>query len=155
MFSIECIDGRFTQLSSKSDMLKNGWMVDITDSNGQDRSPTRDIFEEKCKTDTFYGYNGGDEVGRVSATFKGTGKAILSYGNCFSTGYVKVSLNDSEEGRSSPYQNDLVTIQYRKGDVLKIEEIDTAIIKLYYLVLQDCGKLYFCSTILNHYLLRV
>ena len=118
-------------------MVKNGWNADIDYSNGNDWN---DAHEKNCSANTFYGYRGGDLVGSVSATFKGSGKGILSYGNCYYTGYVLVSLNSVELGRSSSNSQGLVTFQYRNGDVLKIEEFDTAIIKLYSLVLEDGGK---------------
>ena len=131
------IDERFARLTSKAEMVRNGWNADVDYSNGEDWSKAH---ERSCSSDTFYGYRGGDAVGSVSAIFKGSGKGILSYGNCYETGYVMVSLNGVEIHRSNSNSKGQVSFQYRRGDVLKIEEHETAIIKLYSLDLQDGGK---------------
>ena len=131
------IDEHFAKLTSKSVMVKNGWNADVEYSNGNDWN---NAHERDCATDTFYGYRGGDLVGSVSAIFKGSGKGVLSYGNCYKTGYVLVSLNGVEVGRSTSNSQGLLTFQYRRGDTLKVEEFDTAIIKLYSLDLQEGGK---------------
>ena len=123
-------------------MVRNGWNADVDYSNGEDwnKAHARD-----CSSDTFYGYRGGKLVGSVSAIFKGSGKGTLSYGNCYKTGYVAVFLNGVEIGRSSSNSRGLVTFQYRRGDTLRIEEHDVAIIKLYSLDLEDGGKWYLIS----------
>ena len=121
-------------------MLENGWNIDVSYSNGNDgyywqSNPN----EQACNTETFYGYRSGNTFGSVAATFKGWGIGTLSYGNCDNTGFVLVSLNGTEIGRSTANSQDLVNFRYGSGDVLKIEEIDDAIIKLYSLYLQDAG----------------
>jgi hypothetical protein len=131
------VDEHFAKLTSESVMVKNGWSADLDYSNGNDWNKAH---ERDCSTATFYGYRGGNLVGSVSANFKGSGQGTLSYGNCYKTGYVMVSMNGVEIGRSTTNSQDLVKFQYRRGDVLKIEEFDTAIIKLYSLDLKDGGK---------------
>ena len=135
----EGTDAKFARLTSKSVMEKNGWKANVDYSNGEDWNKAH---ERECSTDTFYGYRGGDLVGSVSATFKGSGKGVLSYGNCYKTGFVVVSLNNVEIGRSSSNSNikGSITFQYRRGDTLKIEEFNTGIIKLYSLDLQEGGE---------------
>ena len=133
----EGVDEHFAKLTSESVMVKNGWNADLDYSNGNDWNKAH---ERDCSTDTFYGYRGGNLVGSVSANFKGSGRGALSYGNCYKTGYVMVSLNGVEIGRSTSNSQDSVKFQYRRGDVLKIEEHDTAIIKLFSLDLQNGGK---------------
>ena len=137
----EGTDAKFSRLTSKSVMEENGWKADVDYSNGEDWNKAH---ERDCSSDTFYGYRGGDLVGSVSATFKGSGKGVLSYGNCYKTGVVVVSLNNVEIGRSSLHKTGnikgSITFQYRRGDTLKIEEFNTGIIKLYSLDLQEGGK---------------
>ena len=133
------VDERFARLTSKAEMVRNGWNADVDYSNGEDWSKAH---ERSCASDTFYGYRGGDAVGSVSAIFKGSGKGTLSYGNCYETGYVMVSLNGKEIHRSTSNSKGQASFQYRRGDVLKIEEHKTAIIKLYSLDLQEGGKIY-------------
>ena len=120
-------------------MVENGWSADVDYSNGKDWNKAH---EQDCSTETFYGYRGGNLVGSVSANFKGSGRGTLSYGNCYKTGYVSVSINGIEISRSTSNSQDVVNFQYRRGDILKIEEYDTAIIKLYSLELQEGGKQY-------------
>ena len=117
--------------------MSNGWNADVDYSNGED---WRKAHERSCSSDTFYGYRGGGSVGSVSAIFKGSGKGNLSYGNCYETGNVIVSLNGVEIHRSKSNSKKEVSFQYKRGYVLKIEEHETAIIKLYSLDLQDGGK---------------
>ena len=128
---------KLSELSSKSVMVKNGWNVDVDYSNGNDWN---DVHEKNCSVDTFYGYRGGDIVGSVSAILQGSGKGVLSYGNCYNSGYVMVSLNGVELDRSSANSHGFISFQYRNGDSLKIEEFDTAIIKLNKLVLTATSK---------------
>lgn len=59
-----------------------------------------------------------------------------------------VSLNGVEIHRSNSNSKGQVSFQYRRGDVLKIEEHETAIIKLYSLDLQD-GVKPTCRTVEN------
>ena len=51
-----------------------------------------------------------------------------------------VSLSGVEIHSSDSNSKGQVPFEYRRGDVLKIEEYETAIIKLYSLDLQDGGK---------------
>ena len=51
-----------------------------------------------------------------------------------------VSLNEVEIHKSDSNNKGQVSFQCRRGDVLKIEEYETAIIKLYSLDLQDGVK---------------
>ena len=76
----------------------------------------------------------------MSTIFKGNGRATLVFGNCWSTGYLSVSINDTEIGRA--YGNTKVSVRfsYAKGDVLSIKEINTAIIALYSIAIDGCGK---------------
>ena len=124
------IDGHFTVLISKAQMEDYGWNVEVDYHNVGDKNKEN---QRNCGVDTFYGYKGGNRVGSVSAAFKGSGKGLLQYGNCYKTGFVVVSLNDIEIDRTkanaaSGYSI-YVSFQYKRGDVIKIEEQESAIIK--------------------------
>ena len=103
-FFLKGVDGSLTQLTSMSVMMRNGWLVDVDYSNGEDQMEEK---EEFCDFDQFYGYKEANKVGRVSAIFKGSGKANLRYANCFTTGYVTVSLNGHELDRTLYDRDDL------------------------------------------------
>ena len=135
MFILESADKKLEDLSSLSKMINNGWFANITRSN-EDPSPNKRAQEE-CGNDTFYGYTPYESVGTVSATFQGTGDGILSYGNCWYRGIVVVTLNGIEIGRSIPKSRENITFQYQKGDTLEIMELDTTIIQLHSLRLNE------------------
>ena len=138
---IECSDTDLGFLSSKSVMEGNGWNVDVEYSNENDWNSI-----ENCSLVTFYGYSPNEIVGTVSANFKGSGEATLAYGNCFRTGYVLVSLNDLELGRVDSNSRANVTFDFSEGDILRIEEFESARIKLYRLTFEGCGKLLFLNS---------
>ena len=125
-------------------MMRSGWMIDTDYSNKQDWEQMN-VQKEMCEqTDTFYGYKEGMRVGSVSAFFKGSGKGILKYGNCNSTGYVTMSLNGLEIDWTTDtnYGDDvgLVSFQYKRDDFLEIKEQNMGIIKLHLFVIFDAGS---------------
>ena len=87
---------------------------------------------------TFWGYMKGQSVGYVQATFKGSGKARLNFGNCVTRGVVKAYLNDREISSAGPTESRKVSFNYEKGDILKITHESYGIIKIYYLKLMEC-----------------
>ena len=120
-------------------METNGWETrDIRYSNTADWS---DDNLRLCDKHTFYGYICGDHVGEVFAIFKGSGKATLSFGNCYNMGHVIVKLNDKQLSlatANTPKKE--ITFHYLKHDVLTIQKIGVAIIKLNSLDLTCNGK---------------
>ena len=126
-----CLDRGLSLLTSKQVMHENGWIFDVAES-----MPFR--YTAKCSKNSWFGFTGDNPVGFVSTIFKGSGKATLNYGNCYSTGVVKVYVNNFLRSKASAnVKHKMVTFEYSKGDVLKILEINTAIIKLNSLEL-DC-----------------
>ena len=130
------VDGNLTKLSSKSVMMRNGWIIDVEFSNGEDKDENNEI---SCQSKQFYGYKEGIAVGSVSTIFKGSGKANFKYENCGKRGYVTVSLNGIELERiRSSYST--VSFQYHTGDLLEIKEVNSTIMELHYLDIMDGGK---------------
>ena len=74
MFSVS--DKKPVILTFEFVMQANGWTIDVEKSsiNGND--------DERCGGETFYGYKKNAPVGAVRATFIGSGKAPLNFGNC-------------------------------------------------------------------------
>ena len=121
-------------------MESNGWIIDVQYWAGNDWNKEN---REVCGITTFYGYRGDNSIGMVTTTFTESGRAILNFGNCYNGGYVSVSLNDNEIGRA--YANTPINelrFIYSKHDILRIEEVNTAIIKLNSLDFLCNGKLY-------------
>ena len=125
-------------------MIRSGWMVDTDYSNKEDREQMN-VPKKSCgQKGTFYGYKEGMRVGSVSAFFKGSGKGVLKYGNCNSTGYVTVSMNGLEIDWSTDLNSfddvGFVSFQYKKDDFLEIKEQKLGIIKLHLFVIFDGGS---------------
>ena len=143
MYYTDCPDSNLTNLTTKSEMVSNGWKINVEYSSSADQF---DDYTHICGNETFYGYNTDNTVGEVSTTFKGYGKATLSFGNCHKKGHVVVTLNNRELARvhaSNP--NNVIAFYYKTGDVLHIKEVLTAIIKLNYLKLECGGMLFRCK----------
>ena len=119
-------------------MRSNGWVIDV---NNADNPRKNGIYTTLCGASSFWGYKFGLPVGRVSTTFKGSGKASLSFGECWFTGTTKVYLNNRQIGIASSRKLGVVVhFEYTQGDILKLEEEGAGIIKIDTLRLKCTGK---------------
>ena len=125
---IECPDVALSDLKRGSNLTNNGWVIDC------DR-PTDNAYSANCGTATWYGWKHGPE-GSISATLKGSGKVTVSFGNCYSQGGVKATLNGKLIRQANAYQIIDTSFDYSSGDVLKLEEVGYSIIKLYSITFQ-------------------
>ena len=98
-------------------MSEAGWTLDVQDYG-------LDAYATDCNSAPFWGYKLRNDVGSVSNTFRGSGTATLTFGDCFlHTGQIKVSLNGEVIAKSTrPNQQEIIEFQYGPGDVLKISE---------------------------------
>ena len=116
-------------------MKEGGWIVD--EAIEHDNSYSADCGGHG----TFWGYRKGWGAGFVKATFKGSGKVTLDFGSCHKGGITKVYLNDKPIANArGNHQSVLISFRYKKGDVLKIKEEQTGIMKINSFKLQDCEK---------------
>ena len=76
----------------------------------------------------------------ISTTLFGKGKAILEFGNCYSKGDVAVYKNDVEISSVGAKKKDKVEFEFHDGDVLKITELNTAIIQFNNLEIVGCSS---------------
>ena len=132
----ETADFKLTDFSSRSVMENNGWSFDITDDATTDTG-----YESKCNMHgTYYGWK-FPGVGKISATFAGSGTAKLDYGNCHNMGYVNVHLSgELLDGASANTPSKLFSFNFSPNDVLMLEETDgNTVIKFNSLDL-SCGK---------------
>ena len=97
-------------------------------------------FNRWCGSDTFWGYNYGRKVGRISYIFKGDGEARLNFGNCFTKGTAKVYLNGNKIGLAKRKENKQIKFAYTTGDTLKIKEVGTGIFIIHALKISCNGK---------------
>ena len=79
--------------------------------------------------------------GFVEATFRGSGNAILGFGNCCDKcrGVTNVYLNGRLIGSAGPHQNSQVNFKYKGGDILRVTE-QNGVIRINSLKLNCQGK---------------
>ena len=124
------MDKALQKVGNRKEMIAGGWVVD--------KAPHEEVIHAKnCGGQGFWGYNKKTAVnGYISATFKGSGKAILNFGNCLEGGVTKVTqhfrLIDNTTQKSC-----IVEINYEKGQLLKIAE-ENGIIKINSFTLVGC-----------------
>ena len=119
-----CPDEALTQLGNKTVMEANGWTF-VTSHHDMV------WYASTCGTDSWYGLHAGHTKGSVSAVFKGSGNATLSFGNCWHVRSYSVKAYLNRRVISTAIGNVFTNVSFTfiKGDTLKIEE-DGAIIKL-------------------------
>ena len=94
-----------------------GWNIDCEEGVWQQNA--RDKHGHKCSN--WYGY--GYPIGSISTTFNGIGRAQLDFGNCWTGGAVKATLNGTVIA-SAPKNTPSVTVEFdfEIGSILKITE---------------------------------
>ena len=106
-------------------MKDGGWYVDC--------APDEREYDNDCGGYGFFGYKRGRSIGYVNATFKGSGTGKLEFGNCYSraNSVTKVYLNDLLIATAGPNTWPVaIRFDYKRGDILKLTEERTGIIKL-------------------------
>ena len=124
------MDSALQNVDNRQTMIDGGWIVDVDEYQSYGHC----CMEPK----TFWGYKHKRAVGVVKATFKGSGKATLNFGNCYVVGVTKAYLNDLEIGSAGSYQYANKTFNFNKGDTLKLIEEQAGIIKINSLSLSGC-----------------
>ena len=83
-------------------------------------------FKDRCEN--WYGYMDYGEIGSIKITLSGHGRAKLNFGNCYTSGIVKVFLDNTEIATASgDEKTKTVEFAYSDGNELKLTE-DFAII---------------------------
>ena len=125
MIDRKCPDNKLSDLGRGTNLRSNGWVITCTSEN---------IHQDAhCGADTWYGWIGYDPIGYISAELQGTGKASHSFGSCAGPGFARALLNGNVIEQTARGQNERkdVTFDYSPGDLLKVEEIETGVIKMY------------------------
>jgi hypothetical protein len=65
----------------------------------------------------WYAWKNEDAVGTMKTTLIGKGKGSLDFGNCWSTGVVKVYLDGSEIETAGPGESKVVSFDYHDGQI--------------------------------------
>ena len=129
-------------MKNVKDMKDGGWIVNV-EANPKQIYATNGY----CGNETFWGYKYGAAIGYVKATFKGSGTGTLDYGSCYTKGKTRVYLNnhpiaevDTGGHFSVGGKSEVISFNYKKGDVLKITEEEVGIIKINSLKLEACKE---------------
>ena len=118
-------------------MENNGWFVDVQYHN------TLNTFAT-CDETTFFGSKSNLDAAQVITKFRGTGGAKLDFGNCWSSGFVSVFLNNALIKMARRNGREVVKFNYRTGDVLAIKTVSlqtSAIMAIYSFEVTDWGTL--------------
>ena len=142
-----CVDHALQNVKSKQDMKDGGWNVDgLTRLVGwppKDTKGTPYKRDKNCRElSSAYVRRlvSLNHISFIEATFKGSGKGTLNFGNCFSDGIVQVHLNGVSIGSAYPNKkSEVVSFKYKKGDVLRVSRHTVGIIAINSLKL-DCNK---------------
>ena len=120
-------------LEFKSTTTVNGWTID--GNAGVWTTPWLD-----CQN--WYGWATVDAdtpVGSISTILSGSGRARLDFGNCHSSGTVKVFLDGQEIGSADALiPHTVVEFNFFPGSELTISEHDVAVIQFNSLQIIDC-----------------
>ena len=76
----------------------------------------------KSSCQNWYGWTSGS-MGTMNTTLTGEGKAELDFGNCGTSGHVKVYLDGLEIESAGPGETKLVQFNYIDGTKLAIHEV--------------------------------
>ena len=138
--SVGTADRQFANISPSLGVMKSiGWMSNLPEDPGTE-------VDAECKKE--YGFAGYHccprQGGHLNAVFKGSGSAMLTYGNCGKDGYVWVSINEKEINRCTKGMKNVATFSYKKGDILRIQEFK-GVIKIYSFDLHISSMKKYCN----------
>ena len=106
-------------------MIDAGWDLNVDQDNTK--------YVSDCGSSTFWGYRKNRRIGTVRASFSGSGTATLKFGQCYrhAPALTNVYLNDAQIISAAKKDGEVtVRFDYNPGDTLKLEEINTGIIKI-------------------------
>ena len=97
-----------------------GWNIDC--NGGVWQQSARDYAGHVCSN--WYGWNGNADIGSISTTFNGVGRAQLDFGNCWTSGTFVNATLDGTVIASAPINTPSMTVEFDFdiGSILKIAE---------------------------------
>ena len=138
-----CIDMKFSDVTSREVMEENGWAFENIGREFTRISNTRD---DQCGDETWYGWKSpsSNKSGRVSVTFAESGKATLTYGNCWGQETVDVYFNDTKIDAAGANELDQkVSFNFMERTTLDIKTKGKAILKINSLKVSCAGNTIF------------
>ena len=131
-----CPDQGLENVRNRTEMSLAGWNLNELDVHPIATSK----YNRWCGADTFWGYNYGRKVGRITYIFKGDGEAQLNFGNCYTMGTAEVYLNKNKIGSVKTKENKEINFAYTTGDTLRIKEVGPGIFIIHALKISCDGK---------------
>ena len=113
-----------------------GWNIDCDEGVWQQGA--RDNYGHKCSN--WFGWNGNADIGSISTTFNGIGRAQLDFGNCFNHNTVTATL-DGTVIATAPENTPSMKVEFdfHIGSILKIVE-NVGIIQFNSLNILQCNE---------------
>ena len=136
IFLDPCPDQGLENVRNRTEMSLAGWNLKYLDVHPIATSKAT----RWCGADTFWGYNYGRKVGKITYIFKGDGEARLNFGNCFTKGTAKVYLNKNEIGSANMKEKKQINFAYTTGDTLRIKEVGSGVFIIHALKISCDGK---------------
>ena len=126
-------------VGSQSEIIP-GWTNDGLEG-GPWRLPKWENVWEKCGEDqAWYGWKPHGGVGSISTTLTASGRAELSFGNCWDAGTVKVYLDGTEIASAGPELHKTIAFDFNAGAVLSIrDEGANSVIQISGFKILTCG----------------
>ena len=146
-----CIDMKFSDVTSREVMEENGWSFENIGREFTRISNTRD---DQCGDETWYGWKSpsSNKSGRVSVTFAESGKATLTYGNCWGQETVDVYFNDTKIDAAGANELDKkVSFDFMERTTLDIKTKGKAILKINSLKISCAGNTIFSVLLISYY----
>ena len=100
----------------------------------------KNVWEKCGKDQAWYGWKGHAGVGSISTTLTASGRAELSFGNCWDAGTVKVYLDGTEIASAGPELHKTIAFDFNAGAVLSIrDEGANSVIQISGFKILTCG----------------
>ena len=113
----------------------NGWTFDL--DNGPWESNPSDYGN--CTGSPWFGWKRWP-VRSIKTELYGSGKASLTFGNCYTSGTVNLYLNGNIIASAGPTSMKTATFHYSNGNEMKLDEVNTGIIRFEDFIISNCEE---------------
>ena len=138
-----CIDMRFSDVTSRKVMEENGWAFE---NIGREFTRISNARDDQCGEETWYGWKSpnSNQSGTVSVAFAESGKATLTYGNCWGQETVDVYFNNTKiDAAGANELEKQVSFDFEERTTLDIKTKGKAILKISSLKISCAGNTIF------------
>ena len=127
---------KVNSLKGNKEKSVSGWTFDLSNGPWND-----DSIWSYCTVAPWFGWKNNNPVGSIKTTLYGIGHASLSFGNCWTSGTVNLYLDGTIIASAHPKSMKTATFDFSNGNKLKLDEINTGIIRFEDFKISNCeGK---------------